>query len=443
MTRRKDRLLFALALVFIFVSVLLLNAHTPLMMDDYDYSFSWATGKRLDGVSDILASQAAHYRLWGGRSMVHFLAQLFLYLGKPAFNIANALMYVLLLLEILYLAGRRRQACNGRMLLIAHTALMLTVPFFGTVFLWLDGACNYLWGTALAILPLVILKSEREGGFFDAGYSHGILALPVCLIAGWTNENAACGVLAAAFLMMLWDRRNGRPVRSWRLAAWAAQALGVALMLLAPGNFARAAGESSRGVIAELLYRFAVTSYCMLRYAGVHAALLGMLLLLVRKRKASVCTERIVILLGTALLSAYALVGSPQISDRSFTVVLVLMMAAWLSALTDLTADWEGRMSPYRLPVGCMAAALLVWISFGAWRDVTAHEAAWLTQTRAMEAAAAAGESDVFVSSVPGTSRFTMEITLASDPSAWPNSTLGKYYGVRVHAAEEIRAAEE
>lgn len=443
MTRRTNRLFFALTLVFILVSVLLLNEHTPLMMDDYDYSFSWATGKRLDGVSDVLASQAVHYQLWGGRSVVHVLAQLFLYLGKPAFSIANALMYVLLLLEILYLAGHRWQACNGRTLFIAHTALMLTVPFFGTVFLWLDGACNYLWGTALAILPLLILKSEREGGFFDAGCSHGILALPVCLIAGWTNENAACGVLAAALMMMLWDGRNGRPVRSWRIAAWAAQALGVALMLLAPGNFARAAGGASRGVVAELCYRFAVTSYCLLRYAGVHAALLGILLLLARKRKASVCTERMLIPLGTALLSAYALVGSPQISDRSFTMVLVLMMSAWLSVLTGFTADGEGWMSRCRLVLGCTAAALLIGVSVGAWRDVTAHEAAWLKQTGAMESAAAAGESDVTVSSVPAASRFTMDITLASDPSAWPNSTLGKYYGLRVHTAEETHAAEE
>lgn len=443
MSRRTNRLFFALTLVFIFVSVLILNEHTPLMMDDYDYSFSWATGQRLTGVSDILASQAVHYRLWGGRSVVHFFAQLFLYLGKPAFNIANALMYVALLLEVLYLAGRRRQACNACMLFVAHTVLMLTVPFFGTVFLWLDGACNYLWGTVLAILPLIILKSEREGGFFDAGYSRGILALPVCVVAGWTNENAACGVLAAVLLMMLWDWRSGRTVRPWRVAAWAAQALGAALMLLAPGNFARAAGGASRGVIAELLYRFAVTSYCLLRYAGVHAVLLGVLLLLVRRRKASVCMERMLIPLGAALLSAYALVGSPQISNRSFTMVLVLMVAAWLSVLDGLTADGEGWIIPHRFPLGCAAAALLVWISFGAWRDVTAHEAAWRMQTKAMESAAAAGESDVTVSSVPGTSRFTMDIPLASDPSAWPNSTLGKYYGLRVRTAEAICAAEE
>ena len=77
--------LFALILLAIFAQMLVLNAHTPLMMDDYDYSFSWSTGERIDGIADVLASQAAHYRLWGGRSVVHALAQLFLWLGKPVF----------------------------------------------------------------------------------------------------------------------------------------------------------------------------------------------------------------------------------------------------------------------------------------------------------------------------------------------------------------------
>ena len=166
---RARRGLFALLLLAIFAQMLALNAHTPLMMDDYDYSFSWSTGRLVAGAADVLASQAAHYRLWGGRSVVHALAQLFLWLGKPVFNVTNAAMYVLLLLELLALAGHGLRRADCLHLLLAHGALLLGVPFFGTVFLWLDGACNYLWGTALALVPLLIAQSEREGGFFDGG----------------------------------------------------------------------------------------------------------------------------------------------------------------------------------------------------------------------------------------------------------------------------------
>ena len=423
MSRRANRVVLALVLTLIGMLMLLLNLHTPLMMDDYDYSFSWATGERLAGIADIAASQAAHYRLWGGRSVVHFLAQLFLYLGKPVFNLANTAMFLLLLLEMTMLAGKPGRVLDGRAL------LMLTVPLFGTVFLWLDGACNYLWGTALALAPLVIVKSEREGGFFDAGISHGWLAVPVCFLAGWTNENTACGVLAAVLLLTLWDRLRGRKVRAWRWAALAAQALGVAVMLLAPGNFARAGEASRRGMAMELVYRFAVTTYCLLRYAGIPALLTAAALLAARRKEISVRNEWLCVLLGAVLLSAYALVGSPQISDRSFTAVLVLAVTALLAVLSDLKPRPDRRS----LPAIAVLAVCIVGVSLGALQDVKMHEAAWRAQTDTIEAAAAAGETDVTISSVPQNSRFTMAITLEDSPDAWPNSTLGRYYGVRVH----------
>ena len=429
MSRRANWTVLALVLTLIGMLMLLLNLHTPLMMDDYDYSFSWATGERLAGLGDIAASQAAHYRLWGGRSVVHFLAQLFLYLGKPVFNLMNTAMYLLLLLEMTMLAGKRGQGLDGRMPLIAHALMLLAVPFFGTVFLWLDGACNYLWGTALALTPLVILKSEREGGFFDAGFSNGWIAVPACFLAGWTNENTACGVLAAVLLLTLWDRLRGRKVRAWRWAALAAQALGMAVLLLAPGNFARAGEASPRGLLMELVYRFAVTAYCMLRYAGIPAVLAALALLAARRKGVVVRAEWLCVLAGAALLSAGALVGSPQISDRSFTAVLVLAITALLAVLSDLKAAPDRRS----LPALAVLAVCIVGVSLGALRDVKAHEAAWLSQTDAIEAAAAAGETDVTVSSVPQASRFTMAITLENNPDDWPNSTLSRYYGVRVH----------
>ena len=211
---RRERVLFLCGLAASFALMLALNAQTPLMMDDYDYSFSWSTGERLSGLADILRSQAAHYRIWGGRSVVHALAQLFLYWGKPVFNAFSAAMYVLLLLEILALSGRREGPRRDVLLLAAQTELLAFIPFFGTVFLWLDGACNYLFGTALALVPLLIAESEREGGFFDSGWRRGALALPLCFLAGWTNENTACGVLAVMGLLLLLDACRGRSVRA-------------------------------------------------------------------------------------------------------------------------------------------------------------------------------------------------------------------------------------
>ena len=425
---RTSKWIFALMLAGIGVIFYLLCVHTPLMMDDYDYSFSWTTGERLAGLGDIVASQAAHYMLWGGRSVTHFLAQLFLLLGKPVFNAANTGAYLLLLLEMYFLARRRESAWDWRMLLVAHLLLNAEVAFFGVAFLWLDGACNYLWGTALALLPLLIMKSEREQGAWDSDRPWCLLAVPLCFVCGWTNENTACGVLAAMILLLGWDMIKKRRIRPWRVVAVIAHALGVAVMLLAPGNFARAAEETSRGFVMEMIYRAAVTAYCFVRYAGVPALLAAFALAAAIKRKVSLRIEWLCVLAGCALLSAGALIGSPQISDRSFTAVIVLAICTLMALVGDIKPQADTRS--VRLGAALMIAGVLVGVqALGA---VRTHEAAWHEQLARIEQAAAAGEERVNVRSVLSSSRFTMDIALDSEPSAWPNSTLGKYYGVGI-----------
>lgn len=107
-------LIFAGLLALIAATMFALNAHTPLQMDDYDYSISWATGKPVSGLADVIASQAAHYRLWGGRSVVHALAQMFLYMGKGVFNIANTVMYLRFCWKSMRLPSRRESGSAGR-----------------------------------------------------------------------------------------------------------------------------------------------------------------------------------------------------------------------------------------------------------------------------------------------------------------------------------------
>ena len=427
----RGRVLFLCCLVLSFALMLALNAQTPLMMDDYDYSFSWSTGERLNGVWDVLASQAAHYRLWGGRSVVHTLAQLFLLLGKPVFNVANAAMYILLLLEVLALAGYGPGKADSLRLLLAHGVMMAGVPFFGTVFLWLDGACNYLWGTALALLPLLIAASERSGGFFDGGWARGAWALPIAFLAGWTNENTACGVLALCALLLAADWRRGRCVRAWRLAAWAAQLLGVLALLLAPGNFARAAQGSGGGPLHELLYRAAVVTLCLARSAWL-PALVGAALLLAGRKNACKSAQgraafvRAGALALCALLSAYALAASPQISDRAFTGVLTLMLAAALSLPQPGAAGRRGAVA------AALAGLAILLTGAQALRDVCAHEAAWNAQLARIDEAISAGKKEAVLDGVPSSSRFAMGISLAEEPEQWPNSTLSRYFGVAI-----------
>lgn len=428
MSARRNRAVFLLLIAFIAVLMFLLNSQTPLMMDDYDYSFSWSTGERLAGVKDIIRSQAAHYMAWGGRSIAHFIAQLFLYLGKPVFNAANTVMYVLLLLEIYALSKRCETAWDWRPILMGHLLLFAAVEFFGVAFLWLDGACNYLWGTALALVPLLIGKSEREGGIFDSDQPVCWLAVPISFLAGWTNENTACGVLGALMLLLIWDIVKRRKIRTWRIVSLAAQALGVCVMLLASGNFARAAEEASRSFVMEMIYRAAVVCYCSLRYAGIPAGLCAIAMIVAVKKKVQLRCEWLCVLGMSAVLSAGALIGSPQISDRSFTAVIVLAICALLCVM----ADKKPVSDRHSLHVGVALWLVCAVLGVHAYGAVAEHGESWRRQVAAIELAVQEGKEEVTVSSVPSVSRYTMDIALSSDSLQWPNSTLGKYYGVRI-----------
>ncbi|MBR5301459.1 MAG: hypothetical protein IKU38_01320 [Clostridia bacterium] len=428
MSRQKNRMIFVGLLAAVLALIFALNMHTQLMMDDYDYSFSWSTGDRLSGVADIIASQAAHYRLWGGRSVTHFLAQLFLFLGKQVFNAANAVMYVLLLLEIYVLCKRRESAWDWRLILMAHLLMFGFIEFFGVAFLWLDGACNYLWGTALALVPLIIARSEREGGFFDSHGLCGYLAVPVCFFAGWTNENTACGVLGACALLLIWDVIRKRRIRLWRVLSLAAQAAGVAVLLLAPGNFARAGQEASRGFVMEMIYRAAVVAYCMLRYAGIPLALTAAALFAAVKKKAGLRIGWLCVLGAAAVLSAGALIGSPQISDRSFTAVIVLLIAMFGSVMNDIKLHADARS----VRIGAALGLVCICLGVHAVSCVKAHEASWISQLEKIEQAAGRGDETVEIGSVASSSRYAMDIILAPAADQWPNSTLSKYYGIDI-----------
>ena len=82
--------------LLVFLAMLVMSCLTPMLADDYSYSFSFAEfGKRIQSLSDVFQSLAAHRQQINGRMFSHFLAMVFLMLPKLVFNLCNALIAVL------------------------------------------------------------------------------------------------------------------------------------------------------------------------------------------------------------------------------------------------------------------------------------------------------------------------------------------------------------
>ncbi|MDO4920999.1 MAG: DUF6056 family protein [Phascolarctobacterium sp.] len=310
--QRTAAYLAALLMLIMGLLIYYLNAHTTMIVDDYGYSFSWVTGKRIASVQDIVISQYKHYFSWGGRSVVHFLAQYFLMFDKSVFNFANTIAY-LILVCVVYLHAIGRFKIYPAFLAIINFAFFTFMPAFGQVFLWLVGACNYLWGPLLTFAYLLPYRFQFRSA--DALIKNKLLAFVFGLLgiaAAWTNENL--GVTAVCFIALsnlLYYLKN-KTVYLWSVFGLCGACIGAALLILAPGNYVRLATFHSINYarnFVNITKLFFEPEYLLLPVAL-------MLILYVLIKKQIDISIAALYLIGF-LVSMYSMAAAPYYADRA------------------------------------------------------------------------------------------------------------------------------
>ena len=176
----------------------LLNLYTPLYADDYKYLFGFGDNQgRIENLTDIAVSQYSHYFNMNGRIATHSLAQLFLLIGKPAFNIINTFAFILLGIIIYYHAYLSIRRVRVLPLLFVFFALFISTPKFGQSYLWVTGASNYLYGpiiTLIFLVPYRISFSKSINNPLPVSIVSAVLMFILGVVAGNANENN--GILA-------------------------------------------------------------------------------------------------------------------------------------------------------------------------------------------------------------------------------------------------------
>jgi hypothetical protein len=225
--------------------------------DDYVYSFIWQghseyeplteNAVRVSSFLDIFISQWSHYFTWSGRVVSHVIAQFFLWMGKEVFNLFNAFISVLLVLEIYWCANRGivTYRLDAKKLICIFFMLWAFTAGFSPVFFWLSGACNYLWPAAL--LLAFLLPYIRKYYFYEEKNHNEKFKLAMFflgILSGWTNENSICWIILV-LLVFIYLNRSKEGLESWMFTGLAGLAIGYLLLMLAPGNIARLNAEVS------------------------------------------------------------------------------------------------------------------------------------------------------------------------------------------------------
>ena len=244
-----------LAAVFLFM--LLLNVLMPIHRDDYDYSLVWGTMQHVNSFSDVLQSMWNHYLTHGGRMVTVFGLDLFLWLGKIWFDIANAFVFTAFTV-LLYFHAIRRVSIGRSSGLLGLTAflLWLVLPHFGEVAVWKSGSTVYLW-SGLCVAAFLLPYNLYLAG--QLHWKRGIAAVMffMGILAGWSVENLAVTVVTLTFLITAYCWKK-KMLKAWMPIGMVASFLGFVGILAAPGNYVRYGEQGSgKGILVHIGKQFA------------------------------------------------------------------------------------------------------------------------------------------------------------------------------------------
>lgn len=322
--------------------------HPMSFGDDYLYGFIW-TGQpmavslpenvsRVSSWSDLFKSQWLLYFTWGGRVVGQTLTQLFIWTGKDYFNFVNALAGTVLVTEIYWCANKGDITFNfntGRYCFIFFSLWAFT-PSFNPVFLWLTGACIYLWPAIflLAFLLPYIKKYYNYHIIIERGPAFDIGLFLLGIIAGCGNENAVCWIIVCLLLFLI-SYKKYRCQEIWLYTGVAGIMTGYALLMLAPGNMARLYAEHgtdwfSMSVLSKNVTILAIvfTFQLMLWYFNIKS------LYIIKKEKSQMINLNndvylVIVLCLSSLFMSTIMLFSPFFPARSgFPGTILLIIAS-------------------------------------------------------------------------------------------------------------------
>ena len=451
---KKLRGIIAVAVItVIFVTQLFFNYLTPLIADDYGYSFIWGTEERVQTVSDILESEAIHYKAWSGRIVNHTIAQFFLMLTNYgydiAFDICNSLIYIALIALIYYHSKGTLKNFKLWWFGAIHLCLWLFVPDYAGCFYWLIGSSNYCWSMVIALLFLIPFtyhsnnETDRKLNIVTE-LLLSLLYIPCGILAGNTNENTAAALIVMVILFVVKAVLEKKKLRIWMFSGFVGVLVGFGAMILSPGQQARAEQSGGFGGIGTWIKNAVFITMDVFEYLALPLLLLFVALILAffsnKKLKLSSFYGFFIFLIGSGT-SIYCMVVSPQFPARSWTPPVVFAIIAFGQLLSLI----KPTDKIYRRTV-CAALAIAT-ICFGtsyvaSYLDIKQTVIAYNEREAYIAEQKANGETVLVLEPVRGWARYNLFGSggdLGAQSDEWRNEGIARYYGVEKVINSESR----
>ena len=422
----------------------------PLYADDWNYSYIWLSDEKVMNLSDIIQSQYNHYFTWGGRSIVHFIAQALLMLdSKIATSLLNAFIFTSLTVLIHKLSFNDKESSSSIIYISSYilvvSLLWMCTPALSSVTMWITGSANYMWGSFIVLLfiyPYIKYLDKKE--YKDSKYLK--IMMPIGgLIAGWCNEATSLSTLLFLLVyILLLKKRN--IAKRWMYLGLIGFFIGSSIMLLAPGNYIRLNSslpnhETTDLSLFEILWNNLYSLYEHI-YVNSHLSCLIALLITLYalyfyvqkgnkdKISISLCTTSI----GT--LSILAMMCSPQFPSRTLFFPLLCFLISISNLYHNL--KFENRISKsINLLFISSLFLIFLWDANGRINSLKYISAFWERRIEYVENKKEEGIIDItFFEMYPWNEQAYTSgkygiNDLNADSTHWSNRAFARYYGIR------------
>ena len=315
------------------VAFFMMNLYSVLMEEDMFHATIEGThGQPINSLLDVLRSWWNHYLDCNGRTanLVDYLFNGLL--GKPVFNVCNALVFGLMAHLLVRLSTGRNSLTA---LAVFFVFVIVAMPLPGETMLWLAGSCNYMWAVTAALAFTAYLLWHRNP---CPGWLWGTIVFFLSFLAGAGNEGTTLGFAAGLVLYYLFHRdRVDRAV----IIALAGFLMGILLLLSSPGTWNRAAGEvgGDLGMTISFTDHFKLLFSQSVKYIAPAFAIVACLASLFSSRLRSRLFATPWPLVFMALLGFVLVLGKAQ--ERPYTAFAVAAFVIMAMVIDLLAVRWR------------------------------------------------------------------------------------------------------
>lgn len=430
----ESKYIFFLVLAAIFLIILYCNVLTPLKGDDFCYLYSYKDGSRIESVSDIFVSMYYHRFTTNGRVIPHFFTQLFLLLPLPIFKVINAgifSIYIYLFHRFaICFSPNKSDRHNVLLLCVIMGAVWVLSPDFGSVYLWLDGACNYLWCAAILLIWLFVMAKDFICDLKLTPMQEILFAI-LSFVVGNYAENSSVG---AVFTMLLFIAislfYSKRKMKRWHITSLCAMLLGFFFLAFAPAELVTKIAKPS---FSKYIKNFVYLVQFYLKYWPLILFYICSYVYSYKTKQAKNVRLLSLVLIGGSLAAQFVLVFALYVDTRSTFFPFTFLLLACAVLFQQLFT------TKIRYFYGCLSAILLsftlYWGIVGI-QDLRTVHYKWTYNDELIRSLVAEGETIIKVPYIiPDTHYSCLYVWgyLMEDKTHYGNIKLAEYYG-----AEEI-----